>query len=496
MPRSCTFGLSAGGLVLLLGGCSSLSMPKSASVVATPFKSCSNPKENQSAAVASTPDARLRNAFVWARTEPAFQRLGSLGLPTAPLVARENIQQAQRLLQVASRGAVSRTDQSVEAQLIRAIPWLNTASGEGVSETLASQDAQGAVQQGLNVIDVVTNHDGDRSQLLPDKTRDVPQTNAAGDGKAADDDGIEVASVGERERKSLTSDFQKMAAFRAFHLVTLLAAGRIMQEVNAPYDGAAASRGLRTDVKLFNVARFLSTYFDAYFRGGQFIQLTFDQSGALDLVTKRISARIGEKLNGAVPDDQIKTIVAGELGKVCGKRGDDPCDSLTLGTTSFVTRAGFSVRFAGIGLNVGSGQSLVPQATYPKASEFGPQMIRVLVEAIFDANGPHPKAVYGSTACATGLFGSDECMAANIQADELTMRIDMFAAGAEALSSAGVGALIRGGSVSALNNEAVAGMLETFAGVSSRKLVERVLKAQADSCLGRLYPVSLRVKDQ
>src|SRR6185312_6233881 len=113
--------------------------------------------------------------------------------------------------------------------------------------------------------------------------------------------------------------------------------------------------------------------------------------------------------------------------------------------------------------------SLAPQATYPKASEFGPQMIRVLIEAIFDANGPHPTSVHQSTACVSGLFEGSECLDANAQPDALMTRIDMLASSGEALSSAGVGAIIRGANVSALNNEAVANMLETFAGVSSRK---------------------------
>jgi hypothetical protein len=37
------------------------------------------------------------------------------------------------------------------------------------------------------------------------------------------------------------------------------------------------------------------------------------------------------------------------------------------------------------------------------------------------------------------------------------------------------GALIRGGNITALNNEAVAEMLETLAGVNARKTTKRVL---------------------
>ncbi len=422
--------------------------------------------------------------------------------PRVLLFDLNDIEAAVQLLnQAADSNAARNTGQkppTVAGRLIPKIPWLNEPIGSDIGKLLPSSDALAAANLGLRIIDTLAFKQAQsRSDLMP------LQTSAPSDKQAATQapSGTEhealrprkVTTVGDEERKSLSVDFQRIAAFRAFHVITLLSAGRILRDFGDAPGQPVDEGALRTHVQLFNIARFLSTYFDAYFRGGQFIASTFDPNGEAALASEAISRRIGAKLDNALPPAQVKQIVSSEIGALCGKNAGGLCASLALGKTSFVTRAGLSVQFAGLGVSIVSGQSLAPQATYPKASEFGPQMIRVLIEAIFDANGPHPTSVHQSTACVSGLFEGSECLDANAQPDALMTRIDMLASSGEALSSAGVGAIIRGANVSALNNEAVANMLETFAGVSSRKVLERVLQAQAKSC-SSLAPVALEVK--
>jgi len=90
-------------------------------------------------------------------------------------------------------------------------------------------------------------------------------------------------------------------------------------------------------------------------------------------------------------------------------------------------------------------------------------MIRVFVDALFDANGPHPPGVPNSTACDPGnnLFKSDEWVTAGTPDDLRRQQIDMISAGAEALSSSETGVIIRGAGWASL--------LETLVGVNARK---------------------------
>jgi hypothetical protein len=121
--------------------------------------------------------------------------------------------------------------------------------------------------------------------------------------------------------------------------------------------------------------------------------------------------------------------------------------------------------------------------TYPATTEFGPQLVRVLMEAIFDSHGLVVPAVSNSTACKEKLYTIVNClsegdMKGNTDTGNLTDRIkklDAYAGQAESTVTDAASKLIRGVSIAALNNESVAKSVETLAGVSARKIVEKAL---------------------
>ncbi|MNQ93044.1 hypothetical protein D3C85_1084890 [compost metagenome] len=187
-------------------------------------------------------------------------------------------------------------------------------------------------------------------------------------------------------------------------------------------------------------------------------------------------------------DPQKKQLIAAiEAHLKTSCRASDGTDNNTcllsrsLGDDSFITRAGLSVQFAGAALTIGKNGSLNPALTYPQSTEFGPQLARVILEAVFDSRTLIVPAASNSTACKTGLFPKANCLSeADSQTDadpislaEQIKKLDMYAAQAEATVTAATSQAIRGLSVAALNNEAVAKTLETMAGVSARKIVEK-----------------------
>lgn len=252
----------------------------------------------------------------------------------------------------------------------------------------------------------------------------------------------------------LFSDLQTLEVLRTFHFMTLLSAVRLHQMMTSgtPIDDAQ----IKTEIRIFNWSRFLSTYFDAYFRGGHFL---------------------------AVSDN----------GKALTTQGSD----------SFVSRSGLSVQFSGVDYALTANASKVSlHHTYPTVAQFGPQLVRVFVEALFDANGLTPPAVSNSTACTEGLFTADECITSTGKDPDPVAssiaQLDMLASANEALATAATGAILRGINAAALNNEAVAEVLETFVGVNARKITEKVAymtSLQGNAiCPARAVPAPLRIE--
>lgn len=284
-----------------------------------------------------------------------------------------------------------------------------------------------------------------------------------------------------------TSEIEKTVSAGGYDALTFAAYGELVKLLETPLNDRDIPLIIQ-QTQEFNTARFISTYLRAYFRGGRLIQVALDT----DALANNLGEDIAGKLKNDLPltDPQKKQLIAAikaHLQTSCrtpdGTDSDTCLLSRSLGDDSFITRAGLSVQFAGASLTIGKNGRLNPALTYPQSTEFGPQLARVVLEAVFDSRSLIVPAVSNSTACKAGLFLAENCLSeTNTLADANTIslveqikKLDMYAAQAEATVTAATSQAIRGLSVAALNNEAVAKTLETMAGVSARKIVERSL---------------------
>lgn len=365
----------------------------------------------------------------------------------------------------------------------------------------ASQKASLLPPIGTNVEEVIKNA-FDVITAIADKQNDSSQTAlipaAARKGTAgapvATSDAQPTSSSGHPtlaffswvKHDQLIQDLHALSAYRAFHQLTLLSAAHIEVMLDAPTPPSQAA--LDSEVRIFNLGKFLSTYFDAYFRGGEIVQFNANEQALLAAV----STDLQPKIKGGMSQAQLQNLLQQAYDGICTGPNKTALCSAQLGQSAFVTRAGMSIQFSGFDYSVTTTKGLGISGTAPQANQYGPQLVRVLVEAIYDANGLVPLGVPNSTACKQGLFPTDECLPSNASADVQAnlQQIDTYSAIAEALSSTATGAVIRGIDGGALNNETVAQSIETLMGEIARKITEKTLAAT----IGSNSPVQCPVK--
>lgn len=245
----------------------------------------------------------------------------------------------------------------------------------------------------------------------------------------------------------------------------------------------------------YQASRFLRTYFKAYFRGGKIFQSQLKVDDFTSKAMEAIKEMVKLQPNEATA---LKDKLTEVLSKACKASGDAGCLLTSLGKEKLVTRSGESLQFKGVSLAVGYDSRVQATWDYPKSVEFAPQLVRVLIEALFDSMKGRPAAVATSTACSTTppLFGASECVAADqTRLLDVVTSVDEKASRADSFASVATGQIIRGISVIALNNEALAKSAENFAGVLARKVVERAAWQQsgAGQCVTSAPAVALRV---
>lgn len=344
--------------------------------------------------------------------------------------------------------------ENVAQELVKRIPWLMHGSEDFVVQQSKLPGADQAAKAGLDVI-----------KLMIDKKVTLLSTNT----------NERITTFGPADQATIRPSMQQFASFEPFRLVTLLTARQIMDELRGSQPKETPK--LIALVATFNASVFLATYFDEYFRAGQFVQVSVNQKSLEDDVLQQFENKLKAPLT-----DESKQQLRQAVGKVC-KNAPGNCTALPkLGSEGFTTLFGQSMQFGGISIAF-NGTSptapLRPSISAPSVGVLGPQLMQVLVEAMFDANGQHPPGLLTSTACAKGLFQVDDdnepqCVGAS-QANAMWERTNRLGNATQALVTAGVGALIRGGNIAALNNEAVANTVETFAGVTMRKAVQQVM---------------------
>lgn len=258
---------------------------------------------------------------------------------------------------------------------------------------------------------------------------------------------------------------------------------------------ASGMTALQESAANYQAARFLRTYFKAYFRGGKLFQSELKVEEFTSKAMEAIKAKVKlQPKDEKDLNDKLKEVLSG----VCKDNGDAGCFLTSLGKEKLITRSGESLQFKGISLSVGYDTKVQATWDYPKTAEFAPQLIRVLIEALFDSMKGRPNAVAASTACSTTppLFDTGECVSAS-QTDlaKVIASVDEKASRADSLASVATGQIIRGISVIALNNEALAKSAENLAGVVARKVVERAAwqQSEAGKCTTSAPAVTLKV---
>jgi len=310
------------------------------------------------------------------------------------------------------------------------------------------------------------------------------------------------------ELSKTSGDVQRPAAIKVSELQDYMERVRSVTEKNAWYAFAARSAYEIESLRQMEVkdggeagrltiskslaaqkligAVYVSAYLDAYFRNGEFWQLKWNLGNPLqDLETiahqsttadqQRIQ-KILDAIKKADPsaastiDEVINKNLSGTIGKIA--------------STGLITRGGDSLAMPAISISI----DVRPHpATFSKVDSNAilEDVVRVTFEALFDAMNEVP-----AVSKATGVTGLAPEYAAFALPDfaKVTSRyrpgklvmdanefgaVDSDGAKAHALTSSASASLIRGISLAALNNEAVANTITTIAGTTARKVTER-----------------------
>jgi hypothetical protein len=283
---------------------------------------------------------------------------------------------------------------------------------------------------------------------------------------------------------ALRGGFDALAAHGVFESKTMQDERRLMLELRQTYP---FQQLLDEQEKELNTSALLSLYLSAYFRGGKIFQVTLSVEEAAKKLQKEIQDAMPDRPLPAGVEERIQK----NLLKLCkGNDNNGECRlSRALGSENFVTRAGVSVQYAGVGVSVGEDGKGLATVSHPPSTEVAPQLVRVITEAMFDSVEPRVPGVADSTICKAY---PNECIKEKDTA--AVKELDDYGNRTEALVSSSAGKLLRGVNVVALNNEAVAKSLEIFAGVTARKWLEKALwKRHEQGCISPLPPASVQI---
>lgn len=220
-----------------------------------------------------------------------------------------------------------------------------------------------------------------------------------------------------------------------------------------------------------DLASLVGTYLSAYFENGNFVMLTIDPSHLEATAASELESKLGFSPNaakGAVGDIE-KQLIGESVG------ADGKYHLLTAkGDGGFVTRGGDKYSVPTISANFTPGLSRPFSASKVDFPQIGADVVRVFIEAVGDFWSRLP-----GTAEATGVkaqllvpFAADGPTAPMNETQ--FMKVNDWAARAETATAGATGQFIRGIGWVSLNNEALAKIIETAAGVAVRKGTEKV----------------------
>lgn len=232
---------------------------------------------------------------------------------------------------------------------------------------------------------------------------------------------------------------------------------------------------------------FIVAYTKAYFRNGRFFKAELDLSTLKAQIKaslkERFSLQDSDELDDLV-DKLFEEFKKGQ-GVDAGVAGSEFVFS-NLGDVGFVTRAGAKYQFPAIEAKLDPTANNPLTVTKLEPVAIGNDLIRVLFEAIFDAHFQLP-CVSNATGKNLALLVNDPEKATSPDSRFLSAEdfqsVESWTNRVESATSALVGRLVRGGGWIALNNEALAQLVETIVGVVVRKVTEKVAWC-AYSCKG------------
>jgi hypothetical protein len=248
------------------------------------------------------------------------------------------------------------------------------------------------------------------------------------------------------------------------------------------------------EAQKFAVGTFVSAYLKAYFRNGQFVQLNWNLGNPLTDLEKLAGTTNDAKITKLLSD--LKTLdptAEADLDGLISKQISGTIGKI--GAAGLITRGGDSLAMPAVTLTADVTQPKIFQSTKVDANAVLEDLVRVTFEGVFDALNQIP-ATTNSTGTASnpagsaapgGVLSADVALAdfskvypvynptqATVMSTDSFALVDSDGAKAHSATSTAVATLIRGGSVAALNNEAVANALAAAAGTTARKMTERV----------------------
>lgn len=290
-----------------------------------------------------------------------------------------------------------------------------------------------------------------------------------------------------REFVDLAGDVAERDAWHAFAHRTMLAYAESSRAVSAAQaaDRPRLAASAKLSAQKSMAAIFSGAYLKAYFRNGKFVQGAWKLENPLEHMKDLAKATSGA--DQRIIQDLLKVLppnAATDLQKII--------DKLAKGTIGKVSEAGFVSR-GGDALAV-SPLMLTFDATAPQKKltvsnvdfdTVATEVVRVTLEAVFDSLNYVP-----AVSNATGVVGLAKDYKAFTLADfgSITKpdgkspvmsaddfgEVERLGATAHSATASVTASLIRGISITALNNEAVAKMLSSLTGTIARKVTERV----------------------
>lgn len=202
-------------------------------------------------------------------------------------------------------------------------------------------------------------------------------------------------------------------------------------------------------------AGYLSTYLKAYFRNGKFasVKVSLDD---LDAYAPGL-----KQLPPAIRDEIKKVLDKATFGKIADE--------------GFVSRTGTSRAFPPLNIAIDPTQRTKVSIGEIDPVVVGADMIRVIIEALFDRHDRLP-GVTNATGLKVEKKPLNDIKAVKLMFDlddDGFGKLDQIANSVDGGASSLAGQVVRGLNIAALNNEAIAKLLEALAGATARKVAEK-----------------------